>query len=96
MGTVLRPHVSVVVVVYYLIPGMSSCICFSQGVLRHTGINLSCRYIGMSQHYRNTLDIRTVLYQMSCKAVAQKARCNVLLDSGILNIGLEDLPESLS
>ena len=57
------------------------------------GIDLGRRYVGVAQHLLDDSKIRAVAEQMRCKAVTQKVRINVLLQSGALRVFFNDLPD---
>ena len=58
------------------------------------GINLGGRYIRVAQHLLDDSKIRAVAEKMRGEAVPQKMRINVLFQSGVLRVLLNDLPNS--
>ena len=56
------------------------------------GVNLCRRYVRVAQHLLDDSQIRAVAEQMRCKAVPQKVRIDVLVQSGPLRVLLHDLP----
>ena len=58
------------------------------------GINLGGRYVRVSQHLLDDSKIRAVAEEMRGEAVPQKMRINVLFQSGVLRVLLNDLPNA--
>ena len=56
------------------------------------GINLCGRYIRVAEHLLDNSKIRSIAEQMRGEAVPQKMRINVLFQSGVLRVLLNDLP----
>ena len=65
-----------------------------EALLIDMGIDLGRRYVRMAQHLLDDSKIRAVAEQMRCKAVTQKVRINVLVQSGPPRVLLNNLPDS--
>lgn len=56
------------------------------------GVDLCGRYIRMAEHLLDNSKIRAIAEQMSCEAVPQQMRINVLFQPGALRVFFDDLP----
>lgn len=56
------------------------------------GIDLGSRYVRVAQHLLDDSKIRAVAEEMRGEAMPQKMRINVLFQSGVLRVLLNDLP----
>ena len=63
-------------------------------LLIDVGIDLGRRYVRVAQHLLDDSKIRAVAEKMRGEAVPQKMRINVLFNSGVLRVLLNDLPNA--
>ena len=62
----------------------------------HLGVQLRRRNIAMTHQLLNGIQIRTILQQMHCKAVAQCVGRNLFIDVRLALVEFHDLPEALT
>ena len=78
----------------YLRAGMKLAMHSLEPLLVDMGINLGRRYVRVSQHLLDDSKIGAVAEEMRGEAVPQKMRINVLFQSGVLRVLLNDLPNA--
>ena len=74
--------------------GMKLSMHSLEPLLVDMGINLCGRYIRVAEHLLDNSKIRSIAEQMRGEAVPQKMRINVLFQSGVLRVLLNDLPNA--